>query len=886
MHYPHQLLPAWPFALIQHCARLALARLRFSHDSSLSAALPQDPRSAGSRLRRSRAVSAFMAALGGAAVFAQTAPAPAVSSSKEEVVQLGAFVTLGSRFGDRTVVSSPLPIDVFSKEDVQGGGYTELAQVLSVLVPSLTFPRPTNTDGTDHIRPATLRGLGPDQVLVLLNGKRRHTSSLVNINSSVGRGSAAVDLNAIPSFALGGAEVLRDGAAAIYGSDAIAGVINFSLRKETGVRTTTTVGQTYNHDGATIDASINAGAPLGQSGGFINVTAYFRNRGFVDRAGADLRQQYFGTNPATGALVLPATVRGQVNGTPDPREATFQRHNARFGDPISHRRGIFINLGAPLAGKNLDFYAFGGINRHQSTSFASWRRPADNNTIRAFYPDGFQPLMVGRVIDRSIVAGLKGEAGKWKWDVSQAYGGNDLQYWTNHTANVSYGTASRKDFYDGKLAFQQATTNLDVSRQFAAGLPAPLKVAFGAEYRWENYQITAGDRDSWADGGQRVLDGPRAGTIPLFGAQGFPGFRPTDEANASRDNTAGYVDVESQLTDRWLVDLAGRFERYSDAGSTTTGKFSSILRLLDWLRIRGSASTGFRAPSLQQEFFSTTSSNIISVLGVLQPVEIKTFQVGDPVARALGSTPLRPEKSVNYTVGLTLTPFEKFTMSADYYYLTVKDRVVLSSNFATTAVANFLATQGYPGVGGGRYFTNGVDMRVRGIDVTARHKLNLPSGHTLTLVGAYNFNDIALTFIKPTPANILALTGGTPIFDRQNILRFERGTPRDKYSLSATYAAGKRHSLTVREVRYGKCLQPGITAATDQELSPKWLTDVELNFRLNAHVSLALGASNVFNVYPDKSSPAVNTTGLNQYSVFSPFGRTGGFYFTRVDVKF
>jgi iron complex outermembrane receptor protein len=813
-------------------------------------------------------------------LFAQTAPGTAKS---DEPVQLEKFVAIGSRFNDRTVIDSPVPIDVLSPSDLQQNGYTELGQTLSVLVPSIDFPRPANTDGTDTVRPAAVRGLGPDQTLVLLNGKRFHSSALVNLNGSVGRGSAAVDLNAIPAFALNGAEVLRDGAAAQYGSDAIAGVINLPLRRDLGYSITSTGGQFYNHDGATFGVSANYGSALGKDGGFVNVTGYFKNRGYTNRSGPDLRQQYFGTN-AAGALVTPGTTIGAINGTPDPKEATFNRSQVIFGDPVSHERGFFLNSELPL-GDGLTAYAFGGLSRRESQSFASWRRPADSTNVRAIYPDGFQPQINPHIGDASLTAGVKG-GGNWKWDISDTWGRNTIDYYTINSVNVTYGTASPTRFYDGKLAFQQQTVNADLTGQVDIGLPAPIKTALGAEYRWENYWIRQGDHQSWDNGGVLVLDGPSKGSVPAYGAQGFPGYRPTDQVDNTRDNIAGYVDVENQLTKKWLVDLAVRGEHYSDAGDTLTGKIATRYEITPWLAARASFSNGFRAPALQQEAFSTTSSVILTVNGVSGPYEVKTFPVASAAAVALGATPLKPEKSTNASAGFTFTPFKGFSASIDYYNIAISDKIVLSSNFATTTVATFLTGLGFSGTEGGRYFTNAVDSRTQGVDFTARYTTRFTNGQRLTLTAGFNYNDTVVTYIKPTPANVLALTGGTPIFDRQSTLRYERGTPLDKVVTSAHYVFSPRWSVLVREDWYGSVWSAGTTAATDQVLGSKFLTDVELAFNYNKNLSVAVGANNVFNVYPDKFNAANNTSGLAQYSSFSPFGFDGGFYYGRVNLKF
>lgn len=831
-------------------------------------------------------------------MFGQAAPASGSqnqSASQEQAIQLEAFVSTGTRFNDRTVTDSVVPIDVLTPGDIRDNGYTELGQVLQVEVPSIDFPRPTITDGTDHIRPVTLRGLSPDQTLVLINGKRRHTSALVNLNGSVGRGSSAVDMNAIPTAAIGSIEVLRDGAAAQYGSDAIAGVVNIFLRKNAGAEFTTTVGQTYANDGSIVEGAFNGGTKLGDKG-FLNATVYGRTRGATNRAGVDGRQQYFGINPFTGAQTTLAS-SGAFNdyGTStssgvtlpnlqDPREAGANRRDNIQGDPRSQEGGLFLNSEIPLD-NDLSGYAFGGYTYRNSLSAANFRRPADNNNIRAIFPNGFLPKIHAKIYDGSLSAGVDGNASEWKWGLSETYGFDVVKYYTESSVNASYGLASPTNFYDGDMKFQQATTNFDISRSFNGVLATPLKFAAGAEYRWEDYQIKAGDTASWANGGAKILDGPNANsasTLPAAGAQGFPGFRPTDATDKSRSNYAGYLDFENAPMEKLDFDLSVRAEHYDDAGSTVDGKFAGRWEFMKGLAARASVSTGFRAPALAQDYFTTTSTNFIN--GV--PFDIKTFQVTDPAARALGATDLKPEKSVNYSGGFTYAPGNGFSASADYYYIQIHDRIVLSSNFTGTAVTNFLTSIGIPGIGGGRYFTNAVDTRTAGLDVTARYNFKFVNGDSLSLTGGANYNQTKVTHIKGTPANVLALSGGTPIFDRQSQYRFEQGTPRNTYTFGETYKLGKTWAFTFREIRYGQVLSAGTTATLDQVLTPKWLCDVEAAYNIGKTITVAIGANNVFDVYPDKLNALNNISGISQYSSFAPEGFNGGFYYSRVTVRF
>ena len=872
---------------------------------------------------RTFALFAFLTTAAATSTFAQAAS----EAPKEKTLALETYITTGSRFNDRTVTQSPVPIDVISGLELKQGGYNETAQMLQANIPSFNFPRPSLTDGTDHIRPATLRGLAPDQTLVLINGKRRHTSALVNLNGSIGRGSVSTDFNAIPAAMIERIEVLRDGASAQYGSDAIAGVINVILRKDTGWGFTLSAGQTKTGDGEDYKLDAFAGTKLGDKGSLF-VDLYVRDHSPTNRSLEDTRQQYFGKNATTGALT---TISGNYgsgtglsasNGVLDPRESTVNRINHRFGDPMTKDKGLWLNGDYPLA-ENLDLYFFGGNSIRHANGAGFARRAGDDRTVRAIWPDGFLPFIDSEVQDLSFGGGLKGKASNWNYDLSTTYGTNRLDYRTSNSINVTLGTASPTAFYDGRLEFNQWTTNLDVSTTFNAGLATPLKFATGLEFRSEEYAISAGEPDSYRNGGVKILDGPNAGGLAAVGAQVFPGYKPSDAGSHSRDAKAVYVDLEQDLTDRWLVSLAGRFEDYSDFGSDSTVKFATRFELTEEFALRGSVSTGLRAPHLAQEWFSATSTNFIG--GV--PFDIVTFPVSNPAAIALGASPLQPETSVNYSGGITWNPRKSnFSATVDLYNIAIQDRIVLSSNFTGQAIIDFLAKQGITGVGGGRYFTNAVDTTTKGIDVSARYVWKTADLGKFTFTGGYNHNTTKADSIKQAPANLAAITT-TPLFDLTETIRLERGQPRDNINLAANWEIGK-FSVLLREVRYGEVSLVALTNATqaqidaltpgyDVEFAPavpstvggtttnkqviqtfgaQWLTDLDVTYHYSKNISVSVGANNLFDVYPDENlrSKIVNGVvfnGTDNVGIFpcnsiSPFGFNGAFYYTKLSVKF
>ncbi len=873
-----------------------------------------------SGLRRLSALVLLALLTATSTVFGQEAP-------KSDTVQLEKFVATGSRFNDRTVTQSPVPIDVVSGREMNQGGYNETSQMLQANIPSFNFPRPSLTDGTDHIRPATLRGLAPDQTLVLINGKRRHTSALVNLNGSIGRGSVSTDFNAIPSAMVERIEVLRDGASAQYGSDAIAGVINVILRKDHGWGLSLGYGKTGEGDGADYKLDAFAGAPFGDKGS-IFVNLYLRDHGATNRINPDTRQQFFGTNTTTGALTSlsgnygSGTGLSASNGALHPAEATVNRRNHRFGDPEMKDKGLWIN-GDYALDDGIEMYFFGGNSIRHANGAGFFRRAGDDRNVRSIYPAGFLPYIDSVVEDLSGGIGFKSKTADWNWDVSTAYGTNSLDYRTSNSLNVTLGNASPKAFYDGAIKNDQWTTNLDLTTSFNTGMPTPLKFATGAEFRAEKYTISAGVPDSYRNGGFLILDGPSAGGSAAYGAQVFAGFKPSDAGSHSRTSKAVYVDLEQNMSDKWLVNLAGRFEDYSDFGNSSTVKFATRVELTKEFALRGSVSTGFRAPHLAQEWFSTSSTNFIG--GV--PFDIVTFPVNNPAAIAFGAKPLTAEKSTNYSLGATWNPKSGFSATVDFYNIEIKDRIVLSSNFTGASIVALLATQGITGIGGGRYFTNAVDTTTKGVDVSGRYTWKTTDMGKWTFTAGYNHNTTKADKVKQAPANLAAITT-TPLFDLTETIRLEKGQPRDNLNLSATWEIGK-FSFLAREIRYGEVANVPFTSATQAQidaLTPgyqvafrpavpgsvggtttnqqviytfgaKWLTDLDVTYHQSKNITVSVGANNVTDVYPDAAirsrivngvvfNGADNAGSLPYLGSPSPFGFNGVFYYTKLSLKF
>ncbi len=765
------------------------------------------------------------------------------------------IVVTGTRTEGRTALQTLAPVDVISNAQLENNGSTELNVALNYAVPSFSFPQPSLTDGTDTVRPATLRGLGPDQTLTLINGKRRHVSALVNLNGSVGRGSAAVDLNTIPTSAIGAVEVLRDGAAAQYGSDAIAGVINVRLREaREGGGATLTYGQNVTtvpllsgdrdeRDGETFSAAGWAGLPLGADG-FLTISGEVRDRSATNRSGPDPRQQYPTAN--------------------DPREASFNRLNHRFGNPNARDITLLANAGIPFANGN-EIYGFASYQNREADSAGFYRRALDARNVLAIYPDGFLPLIAPEVEDYSVGGGLRAELGEWSADASLIYGRNQIDYTIRNTLNTTLGPASPTEFYAGQLAYSQAVANFDLVRQYPVeAFAGPLNVGVGLEARFENFEIGAGELGSYVQG-----------TFPgAPGSQVFPGFQPSNEVDASRESFSAYVDLEADLTNRLTVSLAGRYENYSDFGDSLNGRVAARLELTDALALRGSVSTGFRAPSLHQSFFTSTAT--VFTNGV--PFETGTFPVSSPVAVALGATPLEPETSVNYSLGAVFAT-GGFALTIDAYRIEIDDRILLSENLNSAAVQAILPA----GVTSARFFLNAADSTTEGVDIVASYGWTVDNIGDFSATFGYNYNTVELSNIQSTGV-LSSLTPPPTIFGRQATLRLEEGTPRNKFILGLDWSRDRLGGFA-RATRFGETLSAGTAPANDVQLSEQWVIDLEGNIDITDRVNFALGANNVFDSYPDNVPAGLNFNGILPFSSFSPAGFNGRYVYGRLRVN-
>jgi iron complex outermembrane recepter protein len=794
------------------------------------------------------------------------AAVPAFGQSPDETQEqddqgdsLETIVVTGTRTATRTVASSPSPIDVITPAALEATGTTELATALSRALPSLNFPRPAITDGTDAVRPAQLRGLAPDQVLVLVNGKRRHTTALINLNGSQGRGASPVDLNAIPISAIQRVEVLRDGASAQYGSDAIAGVVNIVLKGSgEGGSIALTGGQYSAGDGRTAQLSGDVGIKLGENGA-LHLAAEARDQDQTDRARPFVL--------APGVTVRPATA--------PPPGVVVQR----YGDPEIRQYAFSANADLPV-NDALSFYGFANASRRDALSNGFYRTALDTRNIPEIYPDGFLPQIRNIAEDRAFVVGLRGlTALDWDVDLSYNYGNNDLSFGVENSLNRSLGPTSPTDFDAGALEITQHVLNLDLSRGFEVSwLASPLNVAVGLEWRGEGFKQTAGELSSYINGGV-LLPG---GTPAPSGSQVFPGFRPDDAGDFDRESYSAYLDLETYVTDKFNLGVAVRAEEYSDFGSTTSGKVSARYDFSEAVAVRGTVSTGFRAPSLQQQFFRSTATNFIG--GV--PFDIRTFRVNDAAAVALGAEPLKAEESKNLSLGLVLKPVDNLYVTIDAYRIDIDDRIMLSENLTSTAVRNFLNATVDPALGGGRYFTNAIDTSTKGVDIIGTYRWLLGDG-SLDLTAGYNYNKTTVERIAPNPAALTAIDPTAVRIGRVEVGRLTVGAPRDKFQLGGLYTHGN-WKFGANATRYGEFSvlfgnNPADTSR-DQTFDAQWTLDLSGSYSLGSW-DFTLGADNVLNEYPDEVLFANSTNGQLPYSASSPNGFNGAYVYGRIGYK-
>ncbi|HWI85761.1 MAG TPA: TonB-dependent receptor [Sphingomonas sp.] len=726
-------------------------------------------------------------------------------------------VILGTRGQARLASDSPSPVDVFSAADLEGRGLQDLSRALQFLAPSFNYARSATAPSAANTRAASLRGLAPDQVLVLVNGKRWHGSSVINFNNVVGRGSVPVDLNAIPLAAISKVEILRDGAAAQYGSDAIAGVINITLKSgsEAGFASGQS-GITSKGDGATRLATLNQGFALGTDGS-LNLTAEVRQRDATNRAGIDSR---------------------------------YHRITSEQGDPRSTDASFAGSLRQKIG--SAEAYADAVYNHRHSVSPAQYRAP----TVSPIYPIGFVPHIRLKLEDLGGIVGLRGQAAGWNWDLSETWGRSTSEFSVADTVNTSLGFTGPTSFEAGGARYIQNVVAITMERSLP--LLSGASVAAGAERRGEAYRIRSGDPLSFAGAG----------------AQGFPGFNPPHPVDAHRHAWSFYLDAELKPVSLVTLGMAVRHERYSDFGNATTGKLSLFVKPATIIAVRASASTGFRAPSLQQSYFSTVTGQ--SVAGVL--VNVGTFAVSDPVAQALGAQPLRRERSRNLSAGIVLTPTRHFTLAADLFRVKIRDRIALSETLSGPAVTAVLRNAGITNASQVRFFTNALDTTTEGFEVTANWRGRLASSR-IDLNASYTLvnNDTD----RRAPNLVLP---ALPLLGPVSLALLNTAQPKDKLTLGGRIDVGPL-GLDATVVRFGHFT--AISVLNPQTYGAVTTVDVAADYRVAARLALGLGILNLTNAYPDKIADRALTQGGGLlYPEVGALGTNGREYYVRATWRF
>lgn len=897
--------------------------------------------------------------------------------------QIDEVVLVGSRSGGRSKADSPVPVDVFNIKDIQQSlPQTNINQILNSIAPSFTSTIQTNADGSDHSDPAQLRGLGPDQTLVLINGKRRHTSALVNVNGTPGRGTVGTDLNAIPAFALSRIEVLRDGASAQYGSDAIAGVMNLQLKKDTGkltgqfnyggYLTPAANDHTGNYDGQQFQVDLNYGNKIGKRGGFYNITWSSQFRDPTRRAGTESNTLYNAYNAiekraAENGVNLSSYFNniGNLKGTPgeqdfvnlihqyaqgvayfgsvnapnsnstlasgiqsantitalqsilsadvtnqelDYRGQSRKDFNQQVGQSKLNNHQLFANIEVPL-NDDWKVYTFGGYSNRNGSSAGFYRRPNQARTFTGLYLDGYLPQIHTLIQDISLSAGIKGQWDGWNVDLSNTFGQNSFDYTIENTGNTSLRFASPSSFKAGGLQFLQNTINLDFSKSF--DVLDGINVAFGGEQRHENFRINPGEEASYTaydiNGNVQTPSTPASlkptdffGNTLAGGSQVFAGFREANKTNKNRNAYAAYADVEFNFTNWLLVDAAIRYEDYSDFGSTFNYKLASRIKLADNFNFRFAGSTGFRAPSIHQIYYNTTSTLFTD--GVLK--EVGTFSNDSDFATAFGIPKLKQETSKSLSTGFTYKiPSLNLNITADAYFIRIDDRIVLTDQFNRPTNAQVIANPSLAdiqqrfdavGVNAAQFFANSIDTETKGLDVVISHNYR---------TGAIKLNnDFAINFNKTQKVGdvhvspVLQNLGyESTYFSEKSRIYLEDSVPKVKASLSNNLSWNS-FNFYLRNTYYGKVWGADIVDANfdgiilpneHQLISDKIITDLSIGYDISKNFNLTIGANNLFDIYPTKNVPASTNNDQFIYSrSTSQFGQNGRYVFSKLTVSF
>lgn len=888
-------------------------------------------------------VALAAALLAGSAAFAATpgsgqdgaAPTPAPASAVQESVPDAAsatpepsndIVVLGTRRTDRTLATSPSPVDVISSAELTSQPAANMIDALKNIVPSFYAGQNSISDASTFVRSPSLRGLSGDQVLVMINGKRYNRSALVQVyggsDTGLGRGAQGPDISAIPSLAIGNLQVLREGATAQYGSDAIAGVLNYGLREDQGIELVGRAGQYYAGDGESYQIAGNAGVK--GDWGFINVTGEYVDEGQTSRgrtrpSAANFAQnfpalanqlpnyplpvQIWGNSPSHG---FKSVYNSAINVTDNSKIYVFANYAQSKGNQSFNYRasvsstavdtnGVVRNQGANGAFNNTFFLTPCPTGNATCPSGGFVR---DGNTFRfgTLYPAGFTPRFVGKTQEVYGVLGYKGTSGAFSYDLSGTLARNKLSLSMYDSANFSYGPATQTSFDFGDLIQKETNFNADFTYAADLGLAAPLTISAGGEFRKETYEQTAGDTQSYAAGPYAIAQQLFTQTAPGVyvasgttaaqgvGASGYAGTSPATAGKFSQKAYAAYVGLETDLTDALTVGAAGRYEHYNTFGDAWVGKVNALYKFADAFSVRGSFGTGFHAPSPGQSNVSIVTTSFNNGVAF----QAGTYPTNTAVAQYYGASNLTPEKSTNYGLGFILEPVRGMTVTVDGYRINLRNRIGLTSPFIVTAADLAAQPALLPvGVGGQvQYFTNGFKTRTQGIDVVGTYRTRFSEAE-LNFSLAYNYNDTKVTEFDAR------VVGTAQLIDAENL------APKHRVVFNAGWTLDNL-SLNVRENYYSSFTSAQDYGQTNgvpnQVFSGKFVTDLELSYTFAEHFTVAVGAQNFTDEHPDRLKPTSTvqiyplTGGTSDGQVYprngGPFGFNGGFYYTRLRVKY
>ncbi|MDB5712941.1 MAG: putative TonB-dependent receptor [Sphingomonadales bacterium] len=821
---------------------------------------------------------------------ADAAPDPAGDAASDQ--RGDDIIVTGTRV-QRTVAESSVPIDVISEKALQATGRLNVRDILQQLVPSYNNASGWTGGTGEAVKSASLRGLNSDQTLILINGKRRAGHSILFVTARGNLGASPVDLDFIPASSISRIEILRDGAAAQYGSDAIAGVINVILKDGgEGGSASVTYGQYLKHDG--LDDKVGQNVQFNFDQGF-----KLGENGFVRVSGNFNKQQY--TNRLGPTLTCDATLRAQTCLFPagDPRELTANRYVGKQGLPKTQTANIGYN-GEYALTPDVTLYSFSTVTDQNSYNFGIFRPAASLQNLPSVYPNGYLPQFTVNTRAFQSVAGLKGTVlAGWNWDLSSSYARNKARLENNASLNPSLGPTSPHDIFLGNTLFTEWTTNLDLNRQVDLGLHAPLSLAIGAEYRRDHFEQQAGEPASYQIGNYVFPTNPtdpnysaaNAGKRPSGGASGLGGFDPAALGNMSRSNVSAYVDLSQKITSAWEVGLSGRFEHYTDVGSTWSGKISTRLQLFEGFALRGSFSNGFRAPSLQQQTYTSLLPNYVTQ-GTAQVLSIVRYiPATSLVAQAIGATPLKPEKSKDISVGFVAQPFRGLNITLDAYQINIRDRILATGQLlslnASSSFALALTAAGANPTDTFSYFTNAANTRTRGLDLVVDYNQDIGRAGAVRWSVATAYNRTTIRSLAPTPS--VLSSSGLVLFDRGRIGDLTQAYPKVRSTLGANWQLGDLN-VNLRESFYSSTVfVDPTTPARDSKNGSAFITDLDISYQATKNLRFTIGANNLLNKYPDQLNKAAQTyygwwAANPVYNLTSPYGYNGGFYYARIGV--